>query len=50
MRDEVDDVIVFSNRELTPMLVGERMGASARFKLFQPDELPEITRIVGLAT
>jgi predicted ABC-type ATPase len=47
MRDEVDDVMVFSNRELTPILVGERMGAGALFRLYQPDELPEITRRVG---
>jgi predicted ABC-type ATPase len=48
MLSEVDDVIVFSNGGLEPALVGERLGVDSRFKLYLPDELPEITRRLGL--
>lgn len=49
MLGEVDDVLVFSNGQLTPVLVGERMGMHSPFRLYRPDELPEITKRLGLA-
>lgn len=49
MLKEVDDVIVFSNGGLSPVLVGERMDG-APFRLYLPDELPEVTRRLGLVS
>jgi predicted ABC-type ATPase len=49
MLGEVDDVLVFSNGQLVPTLVGERMGSESPLKLYLPDELPEITKRLGLA-
>lgn len=48
MLSEVDDVIVFSNGGLAPILVGERLGADSPFRLYLPGELPEITNRLGL--
>lgn len=48
MLDEVDDVLVFSNGQLTPVLVGERTGLALPFRLYLPAELPEVTKRLGL--
>lgn len=39
---EVDDVLVFSNAGLEPVLVAERIGTMP-LRLYRPDELPEVT-------
>ncbi len=42
----VDDVLLFSNAGLEPVLVGERVGGGS-FALLLPDELPEITQLLS---
>lgn len=40
----VDDILVFSNAGVEPLLVAERAGRTRRLRMLKPDALPEVTK------